>query len=597
MKKLILILTTLSSIVFAANEPPSGGTSIITKDAFVAPTVKMQGEEYGKKELISVEKMPFTNALRVAVTNKPVKYYAIQTKVGTNAPIKKGDVLLLSFYARTFNIGINGVGKDETGEGEISIGVQKKKSLELIGKFAARPGAEWQLYYVPMTSKADAEIDEAAVSISYGAMLQTIDIADVKLLNYGGSVKFDDLPKTEITYAGREADAPWRKAAVERIDKIRKADLNVTVKDASGKALPGATVDIKMTKHEFQWGSAITSRAGVGSPDREKILSSHKALFNQGLPITYFVWTIQETIEGKKGADDILKYFRDNQMTTRAHVLIWERMDHFPTDVQEMIKKGEKEKLRARITDYITKTVTTYKGRVDEWVVENEAVDNSEIRKILGEESIAEWFKVARQADPSAKFMINENRVEGLKPDKSDQLLKLCKTITDNGGDYDTIGIQGHFGAIPVPPEMLLKQYDKLAATGKKLAFTEYDHNSEDEKIKADYMRDMMTSVFSHPSFNCFTLWRFWDGKPEKRESVIYANDWTMRPSGEVYKDLVFNQWWTKASGKSDASGKFSTRGFLGEYEITVTDGAKTTVVKASLKKDQPNLVEVTLAN
>jgi len=357
--------------------------------------------------------------------------------------------------------------------------------------------------------------------------------------------------------------------------------LTVQVRGADGKDIPDAKVDVRMLKHEFQWGAAITSRAGVGSPDRDKILSSHKALFNQGLPITYFVWPILETPEGKKGADDILKYFRDNQMATRAHVLLWERMDVLPNDVQQMVQNGEKEKLRKRITDHITNTVTTYKGRVDEWVVENEAVDNSEIRKLLGEESIAEWFKVARRADPNARLMINENQLEGGKPSKIDRLLDLCKVITDNGGSFDVIGIQGHRGAVPIPPQTMLEHFDRLAATGKRLAITEYDMSSNDEELKADYTRDFMITIFSHPNFDCLTMWRFWDGQPEKKQSVVYANDWTLRPCGQVYKELVFNQWWTNEKGKTDNTGSFTTRGFLGEYEISVTHAGKTITQKA----------------
>jgi hypothetical protein len=66
-----------------------------------------------------------------------------------------------------------------------------------------------------------------------------------------------------------------------------------------------------------------------------------------------------------------------------------------------------------------------------------------------------------------------------------------------------------------------------------------------------------------------------------------------MRLSGKCYKDLVFHQWWTNASGKTDPAGSFRTRGFLGDYEIRATCHGKTQTIKVSLKKDQPNLVEL----
>ena len=42
-------------------------------------------------------------------------------------------------------------------------------------------------------------------------------------------------------------------------------------------------------------------------------------------------------------------------------------------------------------------------------------------------------------------------------------------------------------------------------------------------------------------------------------------------PAGEVYKNLVLNEWWTNVTGTTDSDGKLKIRGFLGDYEITAT--------------------------
>jgi GH35 family endo-1,4-beta-xylanase len=561
---------------------------MLAKDALL--TMKQTGREYGTFRTVSVQGMPFTQALQVTTSSKPPKYYSVQAKLMSLPAIKDGDVLLASFYARC-----TAGGTIETSQGQIAFGIQDKDTQKAIGRFTASPGGEWQRFLIPMTATEAMPSGKAALALSFGAMLQTVEIGGLEVINYGHKLAEKDLPVTKVTYEGREADAPWRAEAKKRIEQYRKADVNVVVKDAEGKPVPDATVDVTMQKYAFQFGAAITNRAVVDQAVAPTIFEKHSQLFNQGLSVGYFLWRYLEEPDGTAHADTIVKYLRDHGMTTRAHVLVWEREDHFPDDVLAMIKNGQKDKLHQRIADHITKTVTQYRGRIDEWVVENEAVDNSEIRKVLGEASIAEWFKVAHAADPKAKLMINENRTEGLKPDKSDRLLELVKIITDNGGPLDTIGIQGHMGSTPPAPETVLKHFDKLAATGKTLAITEYDFDSTDEQLKADYTRDFLTLVFSHPSFNCFTMWRFWDGKPEKRESVVYANDWTMRPSGKAYQDLVFNQWWTKETGKTDAAGQFATRGFLGDYEVTVSRDGKTQTARATLLKDQPNTVEIIL--
>ena len=49
--------------------------------------------------------------------------------------------------------------------------------------------------------------------------------------------------------------------------------------------------------------------------------------------------------------------------------------------------------------------------------------------------------------------------------------------------------------------------------------------------------------------------------------------------------DLIFNQWWTNETGKTGDTGKFTTRGFLGDYRITVTHAGKTLVRETSRAK------------
>jgi hypothetical protein len=40
-------------------------------------------------------------------------------------------------------------------------------------------------------------------------------------------------------------------------------------------------------------------------------------------------------------------------------------------------------------------------------------------------------------------------------------------------------------------------------------------------------------------------------------------------------QDLVLNNWWTKAEGKADQTGKYSTRAFFGDYNNTENGKAK----------------------
>ena len=94
-----------------------------------------------------------------------------------------------------------------------------------------------------------------------GLREQTVEIGGIELVNYGTSKKVADLPFTRLGYAGSEPGAAWRKAAEARIEKIRKGDLTVVVKDKAGKPVRGAEVAVRMRKHAFLFGTAVNATA------------------------------------------------------------------------------------------------------------------------------------------------------------------------------------------------------------------------------------------------------------------------------------------------------------------------------------------------
>src|SRR4051812_13191789 len=98
-----------------------------------------------------------------------------------------------------------------------------------------------------------------------------------------------------LTYKGQEQDAPWRKDAAARIEAQRKADVAVTVTDASGQPAAGADVSIKMKRHGFSWGASarapllvekptLNLGPGVAMPDKVAIAKYQEllpSLFNR----------------------------------------------------------------------------------------------------------------------------------------------------------------------------------------------------------------------------------------------------------------------------------------------------------------------------
>ena len=53
-------------------------------------------------------------------------------------------------------------------------------------------------------------------------------------------------------------------------------------------------------------------------------------------------------------------------------------------------------------------------------------------------------------------------------------------------------------------------------------------------------------------------------------DAALFDADWTIRPAGQAYLDLVYGQWWTDESLLSAAGGSAESRVFQGDYQIEV---------------------------
>jgi hypothetical protein len=101
---------------------------------------------------------------------------------------------------------------------------------------------------------------------------------------------------------------------------------------------------------------------------------------------------------------------------------------------------------------------------------------------------------------------------------------------------------------------------------------SEFDVDAGDDgELQADYYRDVMLASFSHPNFNAIVQWGFWENAHWKPHAALWRKDWTLKPAGKVYVDLVKNQWWTNESVQTNASGQGKLRGFKGDYEVSLT--------------------------
>lgn len=128
----------------------------------------------------------------------------------------------------------------------------------------------------------------------------------------------------------------WRADAYERIDEYRKADLAITVKDASGRVLPNAEITIEQTDHEFPFGMVVNAReiAGVGETSD---------LFREILPYFANKLCIENSLKQRNGPANeertrgIFKWAKEHGFEIRGHNLIWPHGMYLPKDVETFV--------------------------------------------------------------------------------------------------------------------------------------------------------------------------------------------------------------------------------------------------------------------
>ena len=126
-------------------------------------------------------------------------------------------------------------------------------------------GRAWTRFDLPFRAADNYAVGEAVMNLRVGYAPQTVEIGGIALTNYGSKVAFESLPATKLTYKGAEPDAPWRREAAARIEKIRKGDLNITVRDAAGKTGRGRRSHRQTDAAEVRlWFGGQRGGAGLG---------------------------------------------------------------------------------------------------------------------------------------------------------------------------------------------------------------------------------------------------------------------------------------------------------------------------------------------
>lgn len=582
----ILIFVLFISVIAHA-QIPEGGTML---NATSGTTWQKIGK--GSLTSVSVSGQPFASALRYTTGTDIANYWDAQIQFPSVEGITANDVILVAFYARTIS------SIQESGEGAATVIIEHKTTYSKEISHKILIGSEWKQYFASVQVKSTWSATDTRYALFTGYTSQTIEVADVRFINYKNTKKIDELPVSEITYPGQAADSPWRMEAQTRIEQIRKGNVDVVVRDENGNILKGAQVEIEMAQHQFGFGTAIAASTFVGNLTYQKKVLE---LFNEVVFENDLKWpqfNPYSTYNIRTSLDTLDKY----GIPVRGHNVIWPSWRFMPASVKSL--ENDPAALRAAIDKRIDEVTQFAKGRLNDWDVINEPYSEHDVMDILGNDVMADWFKRVRKNDPDVKLYLNDYSIisgGGSNTLKQDSYYNLVKFIDGKGGQVDGIGMQGHFGSELTSITKVYSILDRFAELGKEIKITEHDINVTQRQVQAEYTRDFMTIVFSHESVKSFLFWGFWAGRHWLPEGALFDQSWNIRPHGEIYKDLVFNQWWTKKTDQTaDSAGKATFNGFLGKYRYTVKYGGKTKSgtfeIINSVKSGKANQVEIIMA-
>lgn len=573
-----IILASCLLAALHATPIPEGGRDVLPSDW------QNSAQARGSKAFWKTERADFGEhgkGWRIEVLDDQAIPTQLQLSCFLEGDVKSGEKMLLAFEARCVP------GSSVGDRGRVTAVVENKEpGFKKLGQDGIDISTQWKTRFLPFPAHADSRPGITHATLMFGGTKQTIEVANMRLLNFGKSFDIAKLPRPYVHYPGREADAPWRKAAMERIEKHRTTEIVIEVVDAKGQPLRDAKVGVELKRHAFAFGTAVKARVIMGNDERSRkyreIVDENFSAIVLENDLKNHSWEIGASNDDKvyrnEWATGALAWAKERGMRTRGHYLCWGPWQPWSEKL-----KDDPQAIRDRVMKHVDEVIKGSGALVDEWDAVNHPIGWEDPRRtvdqVAGLDLYAEVFKAAR-ARTGVPLFINEDQM--FRPGRQqEEFYQVIKELIAQGAAPDGIGNQAHFHRSFLPgAEEMLRVSDRFAALVPNLELTEFDvHTNGDEQLQADWLRDTLIMAYSHPAYTGVMLWVFWEGDGWKPDCALWRKDWSEKPNATVWRDLVGKQWRTNAKGGTDAMGRFTTRGHRGLYEVSVeTGGGKTTM-------------------
>jgi len=425
----------------------------------------------------------------------------------------------------------------------------------------------------------------------------------------------------------------WEEKVNTGIEKYRKGDANIIIRNAKGDVLSDAEVVVSQKNHEFKFGANLLMLDEFESNEKSEAYRQHFAnLFN--IATLPFYWNANEPEEGhlrfakdsekmyrRPAIDLCMEFCEEHGIEPREHGLAYENF--FP----EWLYQADVPAIKCALEKRFQEISERYAIRIPTIEVTNEMEWLKGKTAFYEDPEYVTWcFKLAEQYFPGNELVINEHTSLPWE-DRCRATDKYYAYIEANmlkGARIDAIGMQFHTffkredeyekTRIRYNPESLYRHMDLYANFGKPLQVTEvtipsYSWEAEDEEIQAEIIGNLYAIWFSHPNMEQIIYWNLvdgyahlWDPDPEKIKASqgdmtlgenyyhggLFRFDMTPKPAYYKIKDLIQNKWHTEEKLVSDKCGVVSFRGFYGDYDVVVKYQGKEyeKTIKLSSKDD-----------
>ena len=317
--------------------------------------------------------------------------------------------------------------------GKITMALQHASTFA--GEFyLTAPVAEtWGRFIIPFELTDSYDAGELQMAFQLNWQDQLLEFGGMAILNYGTDVALSDLPSdlNNQFYDGHAADAPWRDEAAQRIEQIRKADLDIEVVDENGMPVEGAQVEVLMQEHAFGFGSAVAAQLVNGNSqqndtyqDRLLDLDGEGNRFNCVVFENATKWQAWEDNwfgVSKEDKANTVEWLVNEGFKVRGHTLIWPKYSDMPSDIEA--NADDPDYVRNRVLEHI-EDILEYpglEGNFSDWDVLNEISVLDTLANIMqgapgyptGREIYAEIFNKYKEIDPDGAAYLNDFTVFG----------------------------------------------------------------------------------------------------------------------------------------------------------------------------------------